>query len=210
MQPNQPNEIIAGLTGLRTALLLNAEDICTVARNNGASTHYEMAELLGEAIDLISVMTAMTVMATDPAAPVHIPAPPATTATFMPSNSPAARRSISALLEEIGVPTHIRGYRYIKTALELIINTPDVINAVCKELYPVVAEIHDTKDTRVERAIRHAIELTYRDGNIDLLNKLFRFASEKHGKVPNTAFLAKLAEKCIEDWLVSDRARQAV
>lgn len=204
MQPNQPNEIIAGLTGLRTALLLNAEDICTVAKNNGASTHYEMAELLGDAIELIS---RLGIAPAGPAGAAHLVDEPS---TFNLSTSPAARRNISALLQEIGVPTQVRGYRQIKTAIELIIEKPDILNAITKELYPKVAEIHNTTDTRVERAIRHAVELTWRDGNIELLNKMFRFSSERHGKVPNGAFLTKVAERCVEDGLVGSRARQAV
>lgn len=203
MQPNQPNEIIAGLTGLRTALLLNAEDICTVARNNGASTHYEMADLLGDAIELISRLGVAPV---GPAGAAHLVDAPA---TFNPSTSPAARREISALLQELGVPTQVRGYRQIKTAIELIIENPDILNAITKDLYPRVAMIHNTTDTRVERAIRHAVELTWRDGNIELLNKMFRFGAERHGNVPNGAFLTKVAERCVEDGLVNDRARQA-
>lgn len=97
-------------------------------------------------------------------------------------------------LRKVGFPSHVKGYAYAKTALEIILNNPDYIGAITGELYPTIASIHQTTPTRVERALRHGIELIYDRNTLDDLNEILGPSSWNKGKLTNSEFLAVMAE----------------
>lgn len=99
-----------------------------------------------------------------------------------------------AMLTELGVPAHLKGHPYIITGLTVLYCDPDAINFVVKELYPIIAERHKTTPYRVERAIRHAIEVAWSRGDTEVLVKYFgHTVSMKSGRPTNSEFLAQLA-----------------
>ncbi|MFW5999266.1 MAG: sporulation transcription factor Spo0A [Halanaerobiaceae bacterium] len=103
---------------------------------------------------------------------------------------------ITEIMHQLGVPAHIKGYLYLREAIELVINDVDLLGAVTKRLYPEVAEQFHTTPSRVERAIRHAIEVAWDRGNLDALNKYFgNTVSKSSGKPTNSQFIAKIADK---------------
>lgn len=103
---------------------------------------------------------------------------------------------VTRLIHDMGIPANIRGYTYIREAIILVIDEPALLNSVTKELYPRVAEAFGTTAARVERAIRHAIEIAWTRGNIELLNGLFGYTvSSEKGKPTNSAFIARIADK---------------
>ncbi|MFW6006524.1 MAG: sporulation transcription factor Spo0A [bacterium] len=103
---------------------------------------------------------------------------------------------ITEVLHELGVPAHIKGYMYLREAIELVIKDVEFLGAVTKELYPEVADKFDTTSSRVERAIRHAIEVVWKRGNSEALDKYFsNSVSLKDGKPTNSQFIAKIADK---------------
>lgn len=97
-------------------------------------------------------------------------------------------------LREVNCPPHVKGYSYIKTALEIVLRKPESLEAITKELYPAVATIHQTTSSRVERAIRHAVELIYGRNTPDTLNELLGPCHWDKGKLTNSEFLAVMAE----------------
>ncbi|MFY9535659.1 MAG: sporulation transcription factor Spo0A [Bacillota bacterium] len=103
---------------------------------------------------------------------------------------------VTRLIHDMGIPANIRGYTYLREAIILVIEEAQLLNSVTKELYPRVAEMFDTTAARVERAIRHAIEIAWTRGNIKLLNTLFGYTvSSEKGKPTNSAFIARIADK---------------
>ena len=117
---------------------------------------------------------------------------------------PAARRSdkvsietlVTNIIHEIGVPAHIKGYQYLREAIIIAVNDMDVINAITKVLYPEVAKTFGTTPSRVERAIRHAIEVAWDRGDLDTLQKFFGYTvSNTNGKPTNSEFIALIADK---------------
>jgi two-component system response regulator (stage 0 sporulation protein A) len=104
--------------------------------------------------------------------------------------------SVTAILHEIGVPAHIKGYQYLREAIIMTVEDLEVINAVTKVLYPSVAEKFGTTASRVERAIRHAIEVAWDRGDLDTLQKYFGFTvSNAKGKPTNSEFIAMIADR---------------
>ena len=111
-----------------------------------------------------------------------------------------AQQSIEALvtgiIHEIGVPAHIKGYQYLREAIIIAVNDMDVINAITKVLYPQVAKTFQTTPSRVERAIRHAIEVAWDRGDLDTLQRFFGYTvSNTKGKPTNSEFIALIADK---------------
>ena len=103
---------------------------------------------------------------------------------------------ITDILYQLGIPAHIKGYLYLRDAIELVVNEVEYLGAVTKKLYPKVAENFDTTPSRVERAIRHAIEVAWDRGNEKALNRYFgSTVSKKNGKPTNSQFIAKIADK---------------
>jgi len=102
---------------------------------------------------------------------------------------------VTKIIHEIGVPAHIKGYQYLRTAIMLTINDSDIINSVTKILYPSVAKKYQTTTSRVERAIRHAIEVAWDRGDVDTLNSYFGYTIQNNrGKPTNSEFIAMIAD----------------
>jgi len=104
---------------------------------------------------------------------------------------------LTNLLREIGVPAHILGYKYLQDAIELVIETPTIIHAATTELYPAVARINDSTVSKVERAIRHAIEVAWGCGSQELMLRIFR--TVPICKPCNSHFIATLADTLAKD-----------
>ena len=103
---------------------------------------------------------------------------------------------ISRILHTIGIPAHIKGYAYLRSAIIMTVEDPDIINYVTKSLYPSVAKSHHTTTSRVERAIRHAIEIAWDRGDVETLNSFFGYTiSRQRGKPTNSEFIAMIADK---------------
>lgn len=99
------------------------------------------------------------------------------------------------LIRDIGIPTSIKGYRYAVTAILLLVKEPDMADGITKVLYPAVAKLHDTTASRVERAIRHGVEVAWSRCDIDVLTKYFsNTVSLNKGKPTNSEFLTRIAE----------------
>ncbi|MBE6947403.1 MAG: sporulation transcription factor Spo0A [Ruminococcaceae bacterium] len=103
---------------------------------------------------------------------------------------------VTGIIHEIGVPAHIKGYQYLREAIIIAVEDMDVINAITKVLYPQVAKAFGTTPSRVERAIRHAIEVAWDRGDLDTLQKFFGYTvSNTKGKPTNSEFIALIADK---------------
>ncbi len=103
---------------------------------------------------------------------------------------------VTEILHQIGVPAHIKGYHYLRTSIVLAIEDREIINHITKELYPSVAKRYKTTATRVERAIRHAIEVAWDRGDVDVLNSYFGYTiHNQKGKPTNSEFVAMIADK---------------
>ena len=105
------------------------------------------------------------------------------------------RKEITKLLHTLGMPTHVLGYEYAREAILIALGNKDILRAITGELYPAVAKVFDTTPSRVERAIRHAIEVAWDRGDLDTLQKFFGFtSSSKKGKTTNSEFLSALVD----------------
>lgn len=104
--------------------------------------------------------------------------------------------SVTKLLHELGVPSHIKGYQYIREGILILYDNPDIIGGITKELYPEIASRFDTSVSRVERAIRHAIEVSWNRGNIDLMEEIFGHSVDyDKAKPTNSEFIVTVADK---------------
>lgn len=113
-----------------------------------------------------------------------------------PSPTPALEGMVTSIIHEIGVPAHIKGYQYLREAIILAVMDMDVINAVTKVLYPEVAKHFCTTPSRVERAIRHAIEVAWDRGDVETLQKYFGYTvNSAKGKPTNSEFIAMIADR---------------
>ena len=103
---------------------------------------------------------------------------------------------VTEILHQIGVPAHIKGYHYLRDSIILSIEKPEIINAVTKQLYPTVAKKYETTSSRVERAIRHAIEVAWDRGDVEVLNSYFGYTIQgSRGKPTNSEFIAMISDK---------------
>lgn len=103
---------------------------------------------------------------------------------------------VTEIIHQIGVPAHIKGYQYIREAIMLSVTEPEIINSVTKRLYPAVAKRYSTTSSRVERAIRHAIEVAWDRGDVDTLNSYFGYTIHNgRGKPTNSEFIAMISDK---------------
>ncbi len=106
------------------------------------------------------------------------------------------KQAITTLLHSLGIPAHIKGYMYIRDGIDLMYNKPSMIGAITKELYPEIAEKYDTTSSRVERAIRHAIEVSWTRGDYDLMEDIFGHSVDyDRAKPTNSEFIATIADK---------------
>lgn len=103
---------------------------------------------------------------------------------------------ITEIIHEVGVPAHIKGYMYLRDAISLVISNMEYLNSVTKMLYPKIAEKYNTTPSRVERAIRHAIEVAWSRGKTEVLDELFGYTiNDEKGKPTNSEFIALIADK---------------
>ena len=103
---------------------------------------------------------------------------------------------ITEIIHQIGVPAHIKGYMFLREAITMVVNDMELLSAVTKELYPSIAVKYNTTASRVERAIRHAIEVAWSRGQIETFNKLFGYTVHNgKGKPTNSEFIAMIADK---------------
>lgn len=103
---------------------------------------------------------------------------------------------VTRIIHRIGVPAHIKGYQYLRTAILMATDDPDIINYVTKMLYPTVAKQYKTTSSRVERAIRHAIEVAWDRGDVDVLNEYFGYTIQNNrGKPTNSEFIAMISDR---------------
>ena len=121
---------------------------------------------------------------------------PLATALNASARSLSIDEKLASLFLTIGIPAHIKGYQFLRTAVKMVVDNPDMINRITKELYPSIGKCYNTSASKVERAIRHAIEVAWSRGRIDTLNKAFgcRVAT-KEDKPTNGEFIAMLADK---------------
>jgi len=104
--------------------------------------------------------------------------------------------AVTNIIHEMGVPAHIKGYHYLRDAIIMVINEVNLLGAVTKELYPSIAMKFQTTPSRVERAIRHAIELAWDRGNVEMMTKFFGYTINlERGKPTNSEFIAMVADK---------------
>ncbi len=109
--------------------------------------------------------------------------------------------AITKILHELGIPSHIKGYQYIRDGIGLIFENPDMIGGITKELYPELAAKFDTTVSRVERAIRHAIEVSWNRGNWDLMEEIFGNSVDiDKAKPTNSEFIVTVADKLRLDY----------
>ena len=105
-------------------------------------------------------------------------------------------KDVTDMIHEIGVPAHIKGYQYVREAIMITVENMDVINSVTKVLYPEVAKRYHTTPSRVERAIRHAIEVAWDRGDLETLQRFFGYTvSNAKGKPTNSEFIAMISDK---------------
>lgn len=112
------------------------------------------------------------------------------------SNANSLEAEITNIIHEIGVPAHIKGYLYLREAIQMVVNDVELLSAVTKELYPSIAKKYNTTPSRVERAIRHAIEVAWSRGQVDTINRIFGYTiHNSKGKPTNSEFIAMVADK---------------
>ena len=114
------------------------------------------------------------------------------------SSTKSIDEKLSNIFIRAGIPPHIKGYQYLRTAVKLAINQPDIVNSITKKLYPTVAEYYSTTPSKVERAIRHAIEVAWSRGKIENINAIFGIKIYSKGDKPtNGELIALIADKMV-------------
>lgn len=117
-------------------------------------------------------------------------------ARFAANHLPTMDEKLAGLFLTIGIPAHIKGYAFLREAVKMVVENPDIINRITKELYPGIGKRFNTSASKVERAIRHAIEVAWSRGRIDTLNKAFGCkVATKEDKPTNGEFIAMIADK---------------
>ena len=118
-----------------------------------------------------------------------------TSKSTAPQPSHDMEAQVTKIIHQIGVPAHIKGYQYLRSAILMTIDDTEIINSVTKVLYPTVAKKYQTTTSRVERAIRHAIEVAWDRGDVDTLNSYFGYTIQNsRGKPTNSEFIAMIAD----------------
>ena len=113
-----------------------------------------------------------------------------------PASQESDELTVTEILHQVGVPAHIKGYQFLRDAILLAVEDHEYINAVTKRLYPEIAKRNGTTASRVERAIRHAIEVAWDRGDVDTLNSYFGYTIHNlRGKPTNSEFIAMIADK---------------
>jgi len=117
-----------------------------------------------------------------------------------PADNARVQKAIMKILHDVGMPAHVKGYLFVKEGIQMILSNVELIGCITKEIYPVIAEKFNTTPTRVERAIRHAIELSWDRGNLDYLHGVFGYTiNARKGKPTNSEFMAMIADRLRAD-----------
>ena len=117
-------------------------------------------------------------------------------ASCIKDEAPNAEADITGMIHDIGIPAHIKGYQYLRDSIIMSVNNMDILNSITKQLYPTITKMHETTPSRVERAIRHAIEVAWNRGKMDTINELFGYGIQAgKGKPTNSEFIALIADK---------------
>ena len=166
------------------ASALSRDDFITRAIELGAQFYmvkpFEPEHLLTHIRDLVDGLTSALPLSRTPA-PVHVQ---------------SLDERLGSLFLTIGIPAHIKGYQYLRYGIKMVIEDPDVINRITKELYPSIAKHFGTSASKVERAIRHAIEVAWNRGRVETLNRAFGCrVCTPEDKPTNGEFIAMLADK---------------
>lgn len=112
-----------------------------------------------------------------------------------------SEKEITQLLRRLGIPAHIKGYHYIRTAIMMCVANPELLGAITKELYPEVAKAHDTTSSRAERAIRHAVEVSFDRIDQDIYMEVFQYTvSAEKGRPTNSEYIAALVDYIIMNY----------
>lgn len=131
-----------------------------------------------------------------PSAMIKRPLPSFRSTTTVDGKPKNLDASITSIIHEIGVPAHIKGYMYLREAISMVYNDIELLGSITKVLYPDIAKKYNTTASRVERAIRHAIEVAWSRGNIDSISSLFGYTvSMSKAKPTNSEFIAMVADK---------------
>jgi sporulation transcription factor Spo0A len=116
--------------------------------------------------------------------------------TVFANKSNDLEQQVTDIIRKVGIPAHINGYKFIREAITMAVNDMEILSAVTKQLYPAIAEKYNTTASRVERSIRHAIELAWNRGQVDLLNEIFGHTiSDFRGKPTNSEFIALISDR---------------
>ena len=125
---------------------------------------------------------------------------PITSSSFSKTKSKVIEEQITTVFLTIGIPAHIKGYQYLREAIKLTFDNPNLINNITKELYPTIAQKFETTPSKVERAIRHAIEIAWNRGRIESINTIFGIKVYNNADRPtNSEFIALVADKMLLD-----------
>ena len=120
---------------------------------------------------------------------------PSSPARITHTGGDSVQSKITQIMRDVGVPAHIKGYQYMRDAIMMAFKDREIISAVTKRLYPELAKAHKTTPSRVERAIRHAIEVAWNRGRVDTINNLFGYTiNTRKGKPTNSEFIAMVAD----------------
>lgn len=112
------------------------------------------------------------------------------------TNARDLEKTVTEIIHEVGIPAHIKGYQFIRSAIIMAVNNMEVINSITKQLYPELAKMYRTTPSRVERAIRHSIEVAWNRGNSDTMEEMFGYTiSSGKGKPTNSEFIAMIADR---------------
>lgn len=121
---------------------------------------------------------------------------PNSSVSYAPEKVRNLDREVTRVIQQMGMPAHLKGYQYLRDAIIMVVDEMNLMGAVTKELYPLIAEKYNTTPSRVERAIRHAIELAWDRGNVEMINKFFGYTiNMDRGKPTNSEFIAMVADR---------------
>lgn len=160
----------------------------------------ENAFLLGASYYILKPFDTRVVVSRVKAVGMHGGADSKVINTVFENKKPQRENSLEAdvtnIIHEIGVPAHIKGYQYLRDAIIMSVNDGEMLGSITKRLYPTIAKNHKTTSSRVERAIRHAIEVAWSRGKMDTIEELFGYTvSSRKGKPTNSEFVALIADK---------------
>lgn len=165
-----------------------SEHVLSEAAANGAALFVQKPCDSKALIERIREVASKTRTPAAPVQPVRMTAPA--------KQERSLESQVTEIIHEIGIPAHIKGYQYLREAIILTIGDMDIINAVTKALYPAVAKRFSTTPSRVERAIRHAIEVAWDRGDLETLQRFFGYTvSGIKGKPTNSEFIAMIADR---------------